>query len=433
MDHQQLILVLCAALYLSTNLKLSVGVDTLSANQTLADGEVLISPSQIFELGFFSPGSSTTRFLGIWYKVTPNVVVWVANRENPILTKHGVVTLAKNGSLVLSSAQGTTIWSSTSSTATSSPVLHLLDSGNLVLEENSTKLWQSFDHPGNTLLPGMKLVEDPGNGRVSILTSWKSENDPAIGEFSFGIVNHGLSQIIVMKGSERRYRAVYWDGHFPGFTNSRDVTWNAEIGSSRGRVVSFSQPLDDSIRTRLVMNYSGSFQRFMMDDQRDGWIVMITSPRDSCDNYGWCGPNGVCKIYKTPECECLRGFEPRSEKEWRMFDWRSGCSRNLPLDCRKDDGFLKVPGIKFPDSLSFQLNMSMNISECHDQCLKNCNCTAYADPYFRNETTCLMWFGGLIDMREQAADAGDGPSIYIRVPATELGKWNPSYSRIAYF
>lgn len=267
---------------------------------------------------------------------------------------------------------------------------------------------------------------------MNVLTSWKSENDPAVGEFSFGIVNHGLSQIITMKGNERRYRAIFWDGHFPGFPDSVDVTWNAEIGSSGGKLVSFFQPLNESVQTRLIMNSSGSFQRFMMDEQGDGWVLMITSPRDSCDSYGWCGFNGVCKIYKTPECECLRGFKPKYEKEWRLFDWRSGCSRNLPLDCQKEDGFMKIQGFKFPDSLSFQLHTSMRIDECRDQCLKNCNCTAYADPYFKNETNCLMWFGDLIDIREQVVDVRDGPSIYIRVAATELGIWNTSCSRIVY-
>lgn len=425
MDHRQVIQILVAALYISTNSKLSTGADTLSANQTLTDGDLLISPSQIFQLGFFSPSSSASRFLGIWYKATPNVVVWVANRQNPITGLIGALTLSQNGDLVLNSAQGTIIWSSnSSSSAASDPFLQLLDSGNLIIEEKSAKLWQSFDNPSDTLLPGMKLLEETGAANRNALTSWRSESDPGIGEFRFGIVNQGLSQIVTMKGEGRRYRAIFWDSHFPGFPDSVDATWNAVIGSSGGRLVSFFQPLDGSVRTRLVMNRSGSFQRFMMDEQSSGWILMITSPRDSCDNYGWCGPNGFCKIYKTPECECLRGFDPRSEKEWKVFDWRRGCSRTLPLeyDCQREDGFLRVRGVKFPDSLSFRLNMSTSIEECRDQCLKNCNCTAYADPYFRNETNCLMWFGDLIDIREQAADARNGPSVYIRVPIAELGK-----------
>ena len=39
------------------------------------------------------------------------------------------------------------------------PVLQLLDSGNLVLrDENSgISLWESFDYPSDTFLPGMKM------------------------------------------------------------------------------------------------------------------------------------------------------------------------------------------------------------------------------------------------------------------------------------
>ncbi|KAF6154131.1 hypothetical protein GIB67_016383 [Kingdonia uniflora] len=49
------------------------------------------------------------------------------------------------------------------------PVPELLDSGNLVLRDandgNSTSyLWQSFDHPSDSLLPGMKVGRDIRTG-----------------------------------------------------------------------------------------------------------------------------------------------------------------------------------------------------------------------------------------------------------------------------
>ncbi|KAH6764158.1 S-locus lectin protein kinase family protein [Perilla frutescens var. frutescens] len=127
----------------------------------------------MFELGFFNPGSSTNRFLGIRYKATPEVVVWVANRGNPIINGQiGVLTLAKNGSLILRSAQGTIIWSSNSSMAASSaPLLQLLDTGNLVVVEKSMNIWQSFDYPGNTRLPGMKMGTVISSSNSSMATS----------------------------------------------------------------------------------------------------------------------------------------------------------------------------------------------------------------------------------------------------------------------
>nr|DAD20217.1 TPA_asm: hypothetical protein HUJ06_021680 [Nelumbo nucifera] len=60
-------------------------IDTLPQNQLLRDGEQLVSANGIFRLGFFSPGSSSNRYLGISYYQPQNLtVVWVANRRIPI-------------------------------------------------------------------------------------------------------------------------------------------------------------------------------------------------------------------------------------------------------------------------------------------------------------------------------------------------------------
>ncbi|KAI3465869.1 hypothetical protein Pfo_022532 [Paulownia fortunei] len=426
MNHAQYIKMLCAALCLLTFLDFALGADTLSLNQTLADGDILISPGQIFELGFFSPGTSRTRFLGIWYKATPDIVVWVANRKNPIIDSQGVLTLGKNGTLVLSTAQSRIIWSSNSSRPASSPILQLLDTGNLVLADKSTTeksyIWQSFDYPSDTRLPGMKMVQNPDTGLDTYLTSWKSADDPSTGEFIYKIENHGLSQMIILMGTQKRYRTGPWNGHyFSGIPLFHDPDFKTETVFNNGRLISISNPYSNLLTTRLTMNYSGSFQRSVMNEQRDGWSLVYALPSDLCDNYGSCGPNGICKIYETPVCECLRGFTPKSQKEWSIFDWTSGCTRIMPLDCQKQDGFLKVEGIKFPDLLNFRLNTSMGSSECHDECLKNCSCTAYSDPYIINESSgCLMWFGDLIDVRELTGEVSAEPSIYLRLPVSEL-------------
>ncbi|XP_042059315.1 G-type lectin S-receptor-like serine/threonine-protein kinase At4g27290 [Salvia splendens] len=170
---------LYAALYLLTISRFTFAYDKLSSNQTLGHGDFLISPSQTFELGFFSPGSSTSRFLGIRYKATPDIVVWVANRQNPITGLNGVLTSSATGNLILTSAQGPTIWSSNSSTTESNPALQLLNSGNLVIGLNSSYIWQSFHHPGDTRLPGMTLMQDisTGDGKPFSRSYNSSEKD----------------------------------------------------------------------------------------------------------------------------------------------------------------------------------------------------------------------------------------------------------------
>ncbi|MFS8014610.1 putative non-specific serine/threonine protein kinase [Helianthus anomalus] len=43
-------------------------VDTISTNQVFRDGDTIVSDDNMFEIGFFSPGKSMNRYLGILYK-----------------------------------------------------------------------------------------------------------------------------------------------------------------------------------------------------------------------------------------------------------------------------------------------------------------------------------------------------------------------------
>ncbi|KAL0328527.1 UNVERIFIED_CONTAM: G-type lectin S-receptor-like serine/threonine-protein kinase [Sesamum calycinum] len=115
MEHFQLTTTLCQLLLSIILLKFSVAVDTLFPNQTITIGQTLVSQSQVFEMGFFSPGRSGNIYLGIWYKSTPDVVVWVANRNEPITGSVGVVlAIAENGNLTIC-RDGSVVWSVNSS------------------------------------------------------------------------------------------------------------------------------------------------------------------------------------------------------------------------------------------------------------------------------------------------------------------------------
>jgi hypothetical protein len=179
---------------------------------------------------------------------------------------------------------------------------------------------------------------------------------------------------------------------------------------------------DDSIMTRVTLTESGSAQRLVTNEENSEWSVMYTLENNQCDDYGECGANGVCKIYKSPICECLQGFVPKSQKEWELLNWTSGCTRKTALNCEKGEGFVKIQNLKLPDLLDFRVNKTMlRREECEAECLRNCSCMAYANSNITSGGKgCLMWFGKLIDMREIVEE--DSDPIYIRMPASELGK-----------
>lgn len=82
-------------------LKSSFAADFITPKLPLRDGETLISASRSFELGFFSRGNSKNRYLGIWYKKSPETAAWVANRNSPITDLCGVLIIGNDGNLVL--------------------------------------------------------------------------------------------------------------------------------------------------------------------------------------------------------------------------------------------------------------------------------------------------------------------------------------------
>ena len=94
------LLLLCLSLI--HNIPTSTAGDTIDVAKSLTDGKTIVSAGESFAMGFFSPGSSKNRYLGIWYNNGPNMtVVWVANRNNPLNDSSGVLKLNETGILVL--------------------------------------------------------------------------------------------------------------------------------------------------------------------------------------------------------------------------------------------------------------------------------------------------------------------------------------------
>ena len=162
-------------LFLFLFFPICISLDTITPNQPIKDGQILVSNQKIFALGFFSPGNSTRRYFGIWYyQITEQTVVWVANRDNPLSDTSGVLSINGQGNLILHTQNQTIdpIWSTNVSASllatnnNSMSMVHLLDIGNLVLAQQHSQrvIWQSFDYPTNTMFPFMKLGLDLWTG-----------------------------------------------------------------------------------------------------------------------------------------------------------------------------------------------------------------------------------------------------------------------------
>ncbi|KAK9092223.1 hypothetical protein Syun_027134 [Stephania yunnanensis] len=405
--------------------QLCFATDTITKNTILRDGDTLVSDRGIFALGFFSPGNSKLRYVGIWYnKIPEQTVVWVANRNSPVYdSSSGVMKFNGRRNLAIFNGNAVDpVWSTniTIPIGGTSTVCKLLDSGNLVLlqQNKGGLLWQSFDHPTNTLLPGMKVGLSFKSGLNWSFTSWKSRDDPSIGDFVLSLQGTKSPEIFLKKWSTLIWRSGPWNGeswsgvpliiHFEkSLVNDPDET-----------SFSFSM-LNTSILSRISMDDLGFIQRWTWIEATQRWSNDWSAPADLCDDYGKCGSFGSCKPNNALLCPCLPGFEPKYQVNWNFLDRTptQGCVRKRELLCGKGDGFLKLEKIKLPDTSNARVDMSLGIKDCEIECRNNCSCTGYACPYV-NRSGCLVWFGDLVDIREYT---DGGQDFFVRVDAIELG------------
>ncbi|KAL5564614.1 hypothetical protein UlMin_027778 [Ulmus minor] len=424
-----------SSLFITTNLlffcfsQFSNAGDTITQAQQLVENQTLVSKDESFELGFFSPGSSTNRYLGIWYKHIPvQTVVWVANRENPIkgFLSSTRLMIDEIGNLVLLN-HNKTIWSAKPMKKIQQPILQLLDSGNLVLRDSENNYsWQSFDYPSDTLLPGMKLGWNFKTGLNRSLSSWKSIDDPSPGDFTWDIQLHAYPEPVMWRGSQKYYRSGPWNGQqFSGAPALKsNPVFDFTYVSNQDELFYTYNLKNKSLVSRVVMNQTTYLhQRYVWSEGDKDWRLYASVPRDPCDNYGVCGPYGNCIISESPVCQCLDGFRPKSPQKWNSMDWTDGCVRNKPLNC--SDGFVKYEGLKLPDTTQTWLNTSIPLVECRTKCIQNCSCMAYANSDINGGGSgCVIWLDHLTDIR-QFLDGGQDLYIRMRDPKSEntKGTW----------
>ncbi|RDY03957.1 G-type lectin S-receptor-like serine/threonine-protein kinase, partial [Mucuna pruriens] len=412
-------------------LRNSTSLDSLALNQSIQDGETLVSEEGTFEMGFFIAGTSRGHYLGIWYRnVSPLTVVWVANRETPVHNKSGVLKLDERGVLVVLNGTNSTIWwsNNTSSKVVKNPIAQLLDSGNLVVknegdinEENF--LWQSFDYPCDTFLPGMKLGWNLVTGLDRTLSSWKNEDDPAKGEYSLKFDLRGYPQVFEYKGKEITYRGGSWNGEaLTGYPiHQLAQQFKYEFVFNEKEVYYEYKILDRSIFYIYTLPPSGIGQRFLWTNQTSSKKVLSSGGGDPCENYAMCGANSICNMDGNAQtCDCIKGYVPKFPEEWNVSYWYHGCVPRDKSGCKNSntDGFLRYTDMKLPDTSSSRFDKTMNLEECQQSCLKNCSCKACANLDIRDGGSgCLLWFDDLIDMRQFSEG---GQDLYFRVPASEL-------------
>ncbi|KAG8362616.1 hypothetical protein BUALT_BualtUnG0058000 [Buddleja alternifolia] len=249
------------------------GNDTIIQGQPLRDGDYLDSANKIFRLQFFSPGNSKSRYVGIFYSVLQSEndkPVWVANRNTPTPNLFAMLMIDSSDGLLKISYRGGNAIVSNSAPSASNTSATILDNGNLVLRglngdgSINRTLWQSFDYPTDTLLPGMKLGINFRTGHKWSLSSWVSDDVPASGSFSLGTDPNNSGQLIMWWQGNVYWKSGVWEKRHLN-TFALDSSINFGFISNENETY-FTYPVNSSI-TLVIIDRSGMIKITQEDSE----------------------------------------------------------------------------------------------------------------------------------------------------------------------
>ncbi|XP_030548284.1 G-type lectin S-receptor-like serine/threonine-protein kinase CES101 [Rhodamnia argentea] len=355
-------------------------MDTITPKGLLTSNNTLVSRAGVFELGFFNDSSSGIYYLGIWFKADPNRrAVWV-NRENPMIDSSCTLQVRYDGNLVLMDMRQTPmIVNSGSLTTSANTSATLLDSGNFVLKQGGAVIWQSFDYPTDTFLPGMKIGSfnlNTDQSRIQILVSWVSPQNPSRGSFTLGVDYHEPTKLSVWRQDRVHVDIGFWDrGNFRFiFANTSDRYSFSYVSNENETYFTFSSK-GTYASTWFVLAATGQLEEHNMVDAGSRFLFSSVSHQLCGDSQG--GNSGKCLT-------------------------------SIPSTCEEGGSFSLVNGT-MPDS-ALATTMHVGFNECEVMCRGNCSCTAFV---FRldDQAACQLYYGNKDLLRSR--DRGSG-TFYVR-------------------
>ncbi|XP_073303323.1 G-type lectin S-receptor-like serine/threonine-protein kinase LECRK3 [Primulina huaijiensis] len=349
-----------------------------------------LSPSGDFAFGFrqITPGGG--YLLAIWFdKIPEKTIIWAANRDNPA-AQGSKIQIFADGRFELDDPRGQPIWNPY---LASSGMAYgaMLDNGNFVLVNNaSAVLWQSFDHPTDTILPAQIFYQ--GGSLVSSF----SETNYSSGRFRFSLQLDGNLVLYTRNFPMDNDIDAYWATQTVGsgfqviFNQSGYIFLTAKNGTILD-LLSSNGASTGQYYQRAILGYDGVLRHYVYPKsgnstggRQAAWSVLNFFPPNICTTIpqssgsGVCGYNSICSlgIDQKPSCVCPTGYSPADPND-RM----SGCKPDFIAQvCDQESQetshftFVDMPNTDFPD-IDYDIFRSVGEDWCRSACLDDCFCS----------------------------------------------------------
>ena len=320
----------------------------------------------MYAFGFYKQGNGFS--VGIFLAGIPDkTVVWTFNRDNPPVGANATLQFTSEGRLVLRSARGQEIIGDQARAALSAS---MLNSGNFVLySSDGDVIWESFDHPTDTLLRGQSL--EHGNELVSSA----SPDDHSSGMFRLKMQDDGhLVQYPVNTPDSSLH--AYWSTGPTRFGRNVTLVFDDEarqflVNSSGAAIYNISATGYSGASLLARIDVDGIFR--VHSYTNDVWSVEWSSTDDKCAPKGLCGLNGFCTVSDgEANCKCISGFD-----FVQKGNWTAGCERiSVRYSCGNDSARMDELTNTVWASNAYSNLIVADADSCAQACLTDCNCEA---------------------------------------------------------
>ncbi|XP_039144586.1 G-type lectin S-receptor-like serine/threonine-protein kinase At5g35370 [Dioscorea cayenensis subsp. rotundata] len=417
-----LFLLLLFALFLPLSISGPIAIEFLYPNFTgsyfnyidNSGGIFLTSPHNTFQAAICNPDNQQTNFYLCVIHALSGTIIWSANRNFPI-PNSGVVKLTSSG-LTVSLPDGTIVWSTPSF---SSPVssLHILDSGNLLLlNPKNTSLWQSFEQPTDTLVPGQSLLAG------SALVSSISTSNLSAGDFRLLLTS---DDAVLQWIDSQQYWSLSTD-------QRANINANGQVSSmsiNSSGLYLFSTRNDFEAVMQLSFSGSSDFliARISSDGRfhvstyssaTKGSVDLFVAPINGCDLPLSCKSLGICSggnSVSTLTCTCpnllskTSGSDDCLPVDGRVLASPSVCSNSSMLSTMSYMSLGRGTDY-FNSKFTNPTRTGVNIASCESLCNVNCSCLGFI---YKNSTQdCFILEHKLGSLTSSSTDDAIG---YIKI------------------
>ncbi|GLJ11966.1 hypothetical protein SUGI_0181160 [Cryptomeria japonica] len=351
-----------------------------------------VSPNGQFAFGFYELPATDLYVVGIWFDNIPSkTLVWTVikdKRDLPV-EKMSSLQLTNNG-LSLYDSTKELKWSAAPSEKVVAAAMG--NNGNLVLLSASLEpIWQSFDHPTDTLLPGQELKWK------STIYSKASNTNLSSGRFELALQEDGN---LVLYPVERVYQGAYWSsGQLFGEASLKFDTSGLLylVNTTNNMTLTKGEAGNGRFLRRVTLESDGILAQYVLDGNDSPWTPVWKPVNEPCiEVKGQCGRNGICQLNSEnkPDCYCPPQFNFIDNQ-----DHFKGCKREgLSCSANSTGNMLRLDNTDWLNGNDYSVLAGLTESECLEACIDDCMCTVVT--YAPGKAVCWKKRMPLIDGRK---------------------------------